>query len=115
MKDTTQYKKEFSEKGFAILSSIYSLEEIEKITNFIDKIDITKSTVRKSIDLFAIRQFLKDNPQISNLIFTKNLKSILQELAGKDFFVVKSIYFDKPQNSNWYVPYHQDLTISVDI
>lgn len=30
------------------------------------------------------------------------------------YFVVKSIYFDKPESSNWYVSYHQDLTISVD-
>lgn len=28
--------------------------------------------------------------------------------------MVKSIYFDKPKTSNWYVAYHQDLTISVD-
>jgi ectoine hydroxylase-related dioxygenase (phytanoyl-CoA dioxygenase family) len=28
--------------------------------------------------------------------------------------VVKSIYFDKPEQSNWFVAYHQDLTISVD-
>ncbi len=28
--------------------------------------------------------------------------------------MVKSIYFDKPETSNWYVAYHQDLTISVD-
>jgi hypothetical protein len=27
---------------------------------------------------------------------------------------VKSIYFDKPETSNWYVSYHQDLTISLD-
>jgi len=26
--------------------------------------------------------------------------------------VVKSIYFDKPSRSNWFVAYHQDLTIS---
>ena len=28
--------------------------------------------------------------------------------------MVKSIYFDKPSSSNWYVSYHQDLTISVN-
>ena len=33
---------------------------------------------------------------------------------GDRYFIVKSIYFDKPQTSNWYVSYHQDLTISVD-
>jgi len=27
---------------------------------------------------------------------------------------VKSIYFDKPAGSNWFVSYHQDLTISVN-
>jgi ectoine hydroxylase-related dioxygenase (phytanoyl-CoA dioxygenase family) len=35
-------------------------------------------------------------------------------LFGDKYFTVKSIYFDKPQSSNWYVSYHQDLTISVD-
>ena len=28
--------------------------------------------------------------------------------------MVKSIYFDKHETSNWFVTYHQDLTISVD-
>ena len=27
---------------------------------------------------------------------------------------MKSIYFDKPAGSNWFVSYHQDLTISVN-
>lgn len=114
MQNINKHKKELSENGFTILPSIYSSGKIKKIIAFIDKIDTTKSTVRKSVDLFAIRQFLKDNSEISKLIFTKKFNSILQELAGNNFFVVKSIYFDKPQNSNWYVPYHQDLTISVD-
>lgn len=35
-------------------------------------------------------------------------------MFGDEFFVVKSIYFDKPEDPNWFVPYHQDLTISVD-
>ncbi|WP_338815461.1 phytanoyl-CoA dioxygenase family protein (plasmid) [Bernardetia sp. Wsw4-3y2] len=114
MENTKTYIKELSENGFTVLPTIYSSDEIEKITAFIDKIDTSRSTVRKSVDLFAIRQFLKESPEVSNLIFTKKLKSILQELGGNDFFVIKSIYFDKPQNSNWYVSYHQDLTISVD-
>lgn len=35
-------------------------------------------------------------------------------MFGENYFTVKSIYFDKPEKSNWYVAYHQDLTISVD-
>lgn len=42
------------------------------------------------------------------------MKALLAEMFGKAYFVVKSIYFDKPENSNWFVAYHQDLTISVE-
>jgi ectoine hydroxylase-related dioxygenase (phytanoyl-CoA dioxygenase family) len=38
----------------------------------------------------------------------------LKEIIGDGYFVVKSIYFDKPPASNWFVSFHQDLTISVD-
>lgn len=39
---------------------------------------------------------------------------MVKEIFGEKYFVVKSIYFDKPETSNWYVAYHQDLTISVN-
>jgi len=48
------------------------------------------------------------------LIFNDKLKSIIKEIVGNNYFLVKSIYYDKPETSNWYVSYHQDLTISVD-
>ncbi|WP_460562322.1 phytanoyl-CoA dioxygenase family protein [Ferruginibacter profundus] len=48
------------------------------------------------------------------MVFTKKLTDLIAEYFGSDFFVVKSIYFDKPAASNWFVSYHQDLTISVD-
>ncbi|MDB4918635.1 phytanoyl-CoA dioxygenase family protein [Mucilaginibacter sp.] len=39
---------------------------------------------------------------------------MIRNLFGEQYFVVKSIYFDKPEKSNWFVAWHQDLTISVD-
>ncbi len=57
---------------------------------------------------------MKEIPVTVDTIFNENLKSVLRPLLGNKYFVVKSIYFDKPQTSNWYVSYHQDLTISVD-
>ncbi len=80
----------------------------------IDKADKAKATFRRSTELFAIRQFLKEIPEMADLIFNSKLKSVITQIFGDTCFVVKSIYFDKPETSNWYVPYHQDLTISVD-
>lgn len=107
-------KNELDQKGFSIINSIYSLEEVEYIGKFIDAQNSQNATFRKSEDLFAIRQFLKELPEIKSLVFNEKLKSVIKSIAGQDYFIVKSIYFDKPEKSNWFVAYHQDLTISVD-
>jgi len=105
---------EISTEGFSIIPNIYDDEEIAKILNVINQVDTSKETFRKSADLFAIRQFLKEIPAVYDLIFNERLKAIIQSNFGDDYFVVKSIYFDKLAQSNWFVSYHQDLTISVD-
>jgi len=101
-------------KGFSIVDGIYNDLEIESILNSISNADQTNSTFRKSVDLFAIRQVVKEIPGILPIVFNENLKNLISNIFGNDYFIVKSIYFDKPENSNWYVAYHQDLTISVD-
>jgi ectoine hydroxylase-related dioxygenase (phytanoyl-CoA dioxygenase family) len=108
------HKNSIQENGFTVINNIFSDEEIEKIGEVIQNIDTSRETFRKSDDLFAIRQFLKEIPEVNDLIFNENIKTIIKEIFGEQYFVVKSIYFDKPEKSNWYVAYHQDLTISVD-
>jgi ectoine hydroxylase-related dioxygenase (phytanoyl-CoA dioxygenase family) len=114
MTDITTNKIQLNNNGFTTVENIYSSDEVEQILATIEQVDISKPTFRKSTDLFAIRQFLKEIPQTAKLIFNDNLKTIVRQLFGDDYFVVKSIYFDKPETSNWFVSYHQDLTISVD-
>lgn len=107
-------KIDIADNGFSIIENVYSAKEIEQIISKINQTDTSKETFRKSNDLFAVRQFLNEIPETTELIFNENLKQIVTDLFGKDYFVVKSIYFDKPEQSNWFVSYHQDLTISVD-
>jgi ectoine hydroxylase-related dioxygenase (phytanoyl-CoA dioxygenase family) len=107
-------KKTFQEKGFAIINDLFSAEEISSMLSCIEKTDPSKDTFRKSADLFAIRQCLIEITGLSKIIFEKKLNSLIDEAFGADYFVVKSIYFDKPEQSNWFVSYHQDLTISVN-
>ncbi len=114
MENLQNHKTEISDKGFTIINDVFSEKEINQIIDVINSIDTSKETFRKSEDLFAIRQFLKEVPESHQLIFNDTIKKIINEIFGNNYFVVKSIYFDKPEKSNWYVSYHQDLTISVD-
>lgn len=109
--------KEIETEGFAIIEKVYDENEIEKLITIIENVTgnkTEKSTFRKSDDLFAIRQFHKEIPESLNYIFNQNLIDIIKSNFGEDYFITKSIYFDKPEKSNWFVSYHQDLTISVD-
>lgn len=114
MTNTERHIIELNENGFTTIDKIYSDQEIDQILLTINQADNTKDTFRKSTDLFAIRQFLNEIPETKSLVFNDNLNTVIKELFGDNYFVVKSIYFDKPETSNWYVSYHQDLTISVN-
>lgn len=107
-------KTEIEQEGFSAIDHFFTIEEIENILAVINAVDTSGPTFRKTNDLFAIRQFLKEVPDVIDTIFNHKLVDLISKLFGNNFFVVKSIYFDKPENSNWFVSYHQDLTISVD-
>src|ERR1700761_3824177 len=106
--------EDLHKNGFAVIENVYNNSEITTLIGAIDTADTSKPTFRKTDDLFAIRQFFNEIPEIKSLIFTDKLKKVILDLFGEDYFVVKSIYFDKPVQSNWFVAWHQDLTISVD-
>lgn len=108
---------EINSEGFTIINTVYTENEIEKLISLIGNNTENKadtSTFRKSQDLFAIRQFHREIPETLPYIFNENLKDIIESTFGEGYFITKSIYFDKPEKSNWFVAYHQDLTISVD-
>ena len=112
--NSTNHRQNIEINGFTTVPEIYSAGEINTIVTLIDSVGSDKTTFRKTDDLFAIRQFLKEVPGAANVVFNDKLKAMIKELFGDGYFAVKSIYFDKPEKSNWFVAWHQDLTISVN-
>ncbi len=109
----TTYKTALQENGYAIVPEIYTDQEISAIQKCIQNADIAHpSTKIKTV--FAIRQLLKEIPELAPLLFTKNVKELIHSLSDANYFVTKALYFDKPSDSNWFVGYHQDLSITVD-
>jgi len=97
------HKSEITDNGFTVLNNVYTNEEIKAIVTEIDKADQSNLTFRKTADLFAIRRFLIEVPSVKSLIFNNKLRSIIEDFFGSNYFIVKSIYFDKPEKSNWFV------------
>jgi ectoine hydroxylase-related dioxygenase (phytanoyl-CoA dioxygenase family) len=107
------HRQEIEQRGYIIIPGLYNDREISILIDEIEAAVGNNTTFRRSNDLFAIRQFLKEIPCAIPAILNTRLKEIIKQLFGENYFIVKSIYFDKPGSSNWFVAYHQDLTISV--
>ncbi|RZJ70419.1 phytanoyl-CoA dioxygenase family protein [Flavobacterium sp.] len=114
MKNLQYHKEEIEDLGYTVIPDFFDQSEIGHIVQIISNINPSGEKFRKSKDIFAIRQFLSEVPQVQPIVFNPRLNELIIELFDDKYFVVKSIYFDKPESSNWYVGYHQDLTISVD-
>ena len=108
------YQSELAQNGFSSVKSVYSLSEINKIQNVISDWVLNNEGNEVSKDVFSIRRLLEKIPELKFHLFTPNLKRIINELGSMDTFLVKAIYFDKPEGFNWFVSYHQDLSITVD-
>ncbi|MFX1705757.1 phytanoyl-CoA dioxygenase family protein [Chitinophaga sp. CC14] len=108
-----QHRQELNSNGYTVIPDVFSESAIGEMIAVIDSADHTGPLFRKTNDLFAIRRFLQEVPSIAPLIFTPGIRQIVRELFSEQHVPVKSIYFDKPGQSNWFVAWHQDLTISV--
>jgi hypothetical protein len=93
MKDLRNHSIEISEKGYTTIDNIYTEEEIESILQTIEQVDKTNDTFRKSKDLFAIRQFLKEVPTSIPLVFNDNLKNIIQEFLSSKLHPTSRLFY----------------------
>lgn len=103
----------FRRQGFFIKEDILSAEQIDELTYLIENSPSVNASFRRSAGLFAIRKFLLEIPDSLDVLKQTGLFQFIENSFGKDYFIVKSIYFNKPATSNWFVAWHQDLTISV--
>ncbi|PTX63507.1 phytanoyl-CoA dioxygenase PhyH [Kordia periserrulae] len=114
MNKNVDYISSLDEQGFAVLNHIYADAEVDAIYNCIEKACAKLNVGNYSKSVFAIRQAMKKIPELESLVSTTKLQNLLSSLFTEPYFLTKAIYFDKPSESNWFVAYHQDLSISVD-
>jgi ectoine hydroxylase-related dioxygenase (phytanoyl-CoA dioxygenase family) len=69
--------------------------------------------VRQRGQLYAIRNLLDVVPAVRQVADSPSAHRLVDPLLGPNAFPVQGIFFDKPADANWKVPWHQDLSIPV--
>ena len=86
--------------GFAILQRCV---DERKVTQLCESLDDTE---------YGQRNLLRV-PIVQELARSREVHALVAPVLGPYCFAVKGILFNKTQKSNWKVPWHQDLTITV--
>jgi ectoine hydroxylase-related dioxygenase (phytanoyl-CoA dioxygenase family) len=110
----TQAKAQLSQDGYGEAKAIYSRKETAAIKKLIAEWISANSADGLPKEVFAIRRLLQQIPALKGLLFNEKLKALVSELGEPNTFLVKALFFDKPEGFNWLVSYHQDISITVD-
>ena len=102
--------QQLTREGFAVTNFIYNQKELDEVAEILQGYKDKNPGMNRS--LYAIRDLFHKLPDLKELLFNHKLKAILCTIDAK-LFLCKAMFFDKPAQSNWYVTWHQDITINV--
>lgn len=108
-KDGSDKSEFLAREGYYLEEDCFSPAEVEAVSMALNA-EIDKGGLAEA---YGIRSLIRAFPSMLPLIMSEKFRILVNELAGPDCFLTKAIYFDKPPTANWFVPYHQDLSIPV--
>ena len=106
----------FSEQGFAIVDRCLSQNIVNWLIRLIEEArnrTETPEAVANTSGVYALRNLTDAVPEITDLISSPEVASLVASVIGPHAFMVRSTLFDKTDGANWGVFWHQDLAIAV--
>lgn len=99
----TMLSKVFQESGLADLR-----EATSQLTQLQDE-----AVRSKSGDVYAARNLLQLCPQVLTAWRVPRLLQLVRQVCGPEAGLVRGLFFDKPPDQTWALPWHKDLLIAV--
>lgn len=75
--------------------------------------ETTESVRQRSGQVYAVRNVLAICPEVVRQWRHPQLVEVVHRVLGEDAGLVRGLYFDKPPDQTWALPWHKDLTIAV--
>src|SRR5690242_14987594 len=98
--DPQSVRESVTQVGVCHVNGVLNRDRVEKLRN---AFPADAHGIRNLLDLEIIRE----------LACSESVRALAEALLGDQCFAVRGIFFDKPAEANWKVPFHQDVTIEV--
>ncbi|QDU35908.1 Phytanoyl-CoA dioxygenase (PhyH) [Maioricimonas rarisocia] len=104
--------------GCVMLRNVLDASEIAAMTSALDAAfradaETSESVRQRSGQVYAVRNVLTICPDILRLWRHPRLVGAVHGVLGRDAGLVRGLFFDKPPDQTWALPWHKDLTIAV--
>lgn len=108
------WAKSLERDGYAVVPDVIGLEVVEDLAEAIDAIRPGSTALDRDGRVYAMRDLLREVPATRALANSEPVLGLARRVLGPKAFVVRGLLFDKTSETNWLVPWHQDLTIAVE-
>lgn len=99
-------RSQLDHDGFAIIQDVLAPSHAEQLARDID-------AQLRDVPTAGFRGLAQLVPSVHTLAHSPELKALVESGLSADARLVRSIYFNKNQETNWQVAWHQDLAIAV--
>ena len=115
--ENPDWRAELDANGYAILPRVFSDAAVNHIVQGLEKAfqdDVGGSTMRSADgSVYGARNLLQLWPALRTLWTQPPLPQILAAVLGDNFGLVRVLFFDKPPEQSWALPWHKDFAIAV--
>jgi Phytanoyl-CoA dioxygenase (PhyH) len=102
--------------GLTTVPGVFGPEQVEGMLKHVSTVlpANERDTIRSpGGSVYAARNILQLWPQVADVWRQPPLPELLTRILGPSFGLVRVLYFDKPPEQTWALPWHKDLTIAV--
>jgi hypothetical protein len=110
--------EEIEQVGYTVLTEVYTPAECAgfaiALQQALNDCEDESTTLRRANGVvYGARNLLKAFPPARQMWVRGPIIELLTAALGPNFGLVRGLFFDKPPEGNWSLPWHQDLTIAV--
>src|SRR5436309_4479687 len=117
MQRTVECVRRVEEDGFAVLPDVLVPGEVDAVLRELEAVlgDPAREGAisTQAGQVYAARNVLSLWPGAADVWRNPPLLEVLTALLGPRFGLVRALFFDKPPQQTWALPWHKDLTIAV--
>ena len=106
MKSATDTVNELEQDGFSIVSGVLSTVQIAELRGSIEALLEDSSSA-------GVRGLAQKVPSVRLLSESQAVRKLVDPVLGAGARLIRSVLFNKNQDTNWQVAWHQDLAIAV--